>query len=86
MSKRKQQRITAIKINMYQLYLTASKNKENLTEKKIMEIKVQKEFINENRESQVIVIILIFFFYCKLSLKDEALNCSITSCSRIIPS
>lgn len=34
MSKRKQQRITAIKINMYQLYLTASKNKENLTEKK----------------------------------------------------
>lgn len=49
---------------MYQLYLTASKNKENLTEKKklIMEIKVQKEFINENRESQVIVIILIFFF------------------------
>lgn len=62
MSKRKQQRITAIKINMYQLYLTASKNKENLTEKKIMEIKVQKEFINENRESQVIVIILIFFF------------------------
>lgn len=62
MSKRKQQRIIAIKINMYQLYLTASKNKENLTEKKIMEIKVQKEFINENRESQVIVIILIFFF------------------------
>lgn len=62
MSKRKQQRITAIKINMHQLYLTASKNKENLTEKKIMEIKVQKEFINENRESQVIVIILIFFF------------------------
>lgn len=64
MSKRKQQRITAIKINMYQLYLTASKNKQNLTEKKklIMEIKVQKEFINENRESQVIVIILIFFF------------------------
>lgn len=61
MSKRKQQRITAIKINMYQLYLTASKNKENLTEKKIMEIKVQKEFINENRESQVIVIILILF-------------------------
>lgn len=46
---------------MYQLYLTASKNKENLTEKKIMEIKVQKEFINENRESQVIVIILILF-------------------------
>lgn len=34
MSKRKQQRITAIKINMYQLYLTASKNKQNLTEKK----------------------------------------------------
>lgn len=61
MSKRKQQRITAIKINMYQLYLTASKNKENLTEKKIMEIKVQKEFINENRESQIIVIILILF-------------------------
>lgn len=61
MSKRKQQRITAIKINMYQLYLTASKNKENLTEKKIMEIKIQKEFINENRESQVIVIILILF-------------------------
>lgn len=63
MSKRKQQRITAIKINMYQLYLTASKNKQNLTEKKklIMEIKVQKEFINENRESQVIVIILILF-------------------------
>lgn len=61
MSKRKQQRITAIKINMHQLYLTASKNKENLTEKKIMEIKVQKEFINENRESQVIVIILILF-------------------------
>lgn len=61
MSKRKQQRITAIKINMYQLYLTASKNKENLTEKKIMEIKVQKEFINENRESQVILIILILF-------------------------
>lgn len=61
MSKRKQQRITAIKINMYQLYLTASKNKENLTEKKIMEIKIQKEFINENRESQVILIILILF-------------------------
>lgn len=63
MSKRKQQRIIAIKINMYQLYLTASKNKQNLTEKKklIMEIKVQKEFINENRESQVIVIILILF-------------------------
>lgn len=63
MSKRKQQRITAIKINMYQLYLTASKNKQNLTEKKklIMEIKVQKEFINENRESQVILIILILF-------------------------
>lgn len=48
---------------MYQLYLIASKIKENLTEKKklIMEIKVQKEFINENRESQVIVIILILF-------------------------
>lgn len=53
MSKRKQQRITAIKINMYQLYLTASKNKENLTEKKIMEIKVHKweSRISSNRDN-----------------------------------